>query len=149
MRCWEILMASTRSSRACRDGEDEERADRPILERLGCFARGGDMLRSMGGGLMCLAGLHGFSCSLAAPPPRATSALAGNRPRPPRSRDAVLINQVVIGGVGAGKPDHAPRHHIAVAAIDGVAEEPLERGLPQVLEELLGRHTAKILATGL
>src|SRR5258707_4033923 len=61
--------------------------------------------------------------------------------------DAVLIYQFVIRRVGTGETDHPPRHHVAVAAIDRVAEEALDRALPKMGEEHIGRHAAKILAT--
>ena len=67
----------------------------------------------------------------------------------PIDLDAVLVDEVVIGGVGAGKADHAPRHHVTVAAIDRVAEEALDRELPELCEEHVGGHAVEVLAAGL
>jgi len=73
----------------------------------------------------------------------------GEAHRRPIELDAVLIDQVVIGGVGAGKPDHPPAHHVAVAAIDRIAEEALERALPEMGEENIGGDAAEIVAARL
>src|ERR1700688_168300 len=37
--------------------------------------------------------------------------------------DAVLIDHVVVRSIGSGKADHPPCHHVAVAAVDRIAEE--------------------------
>src|SRR5271169_5728679 len=73
----------------------------------------------------------------------------GEAHRRPIELDAVLVDQVVIGGVGAGEPDHPPGDHVAIAAIDRVAEEAFDGALPEVREEYLGRYAAKILAARL
>jgi hypothetical protein len=57
--------------------------------------------------------------------------------------DAVLVDEVVVGGIGAGKPDHAPRRHVAIAAVDRIAKKSLERALPQLGEELIGWNAAE------
>src|SRR5882724_3410229 len=67
----------------------------------------------------------------------------------PVDRDAMPVDEVVIGGVGAGKSDHTPRHHVTDAAIDGVAEEALDRELPELSEEQAGRHAVEVLVAGL
>src|SRR5258708_40322628 len=69
--------------------------------------------------------------------------------RLPVELDAVLIDEVVVGGVGAGETDHAPCDHVAVAAIDGGAEEALERALPEMREEHVGWHATEAFAAGL
>src|SRR5208282_2231612 len=48
-----------------------------------------------------------------------------------------------------GKSDHAPRDHVAIAAIDRIAEETLDRALPQMLKKNITRHAAEVLASGL
>src|SRR5271168_3932201 len=63
-------------------------------------------------------------------------------------RDAMLIDQFIVGGIGARKADHAPRHHVAIASVDRVAEEALQSALPKMLEENIGRHAAEILLAG-
>src|SRR5258708_7909726 len=67
----------------------------------------------------------------------------------PVELDAVLIDEAVVGGVGAGETDYAPCDHVAVAAIDGVAEEALERALPEMREEHVGWHATEAFAAGL
>jgi len=73
----------------------------------------------------------------------------GKTHRPPVDLDPVLINQVVVGRIGARETDHLPCDHVAVAAIDRVAEKTLERGLPKMREEHIGRYAAKILSARL
>src|ERR1700730_1950441 len=63
--------------------------------------------------------------------------------------DPVLVDEVVIGGVVARKPDHPPAHHAAIAAIDRVAEEALDRALPEMREEHVGGDAAEIVAARL
>src|ERR1700731_22636 len=65
--------------------------------------------------------------------------------RCPIDLDAVLIDHVVVRSVGSGKADHPPRHHVAVAAVNRVAEVTLQSALPQMREEDVGGHPAKLL----
>src|SRR4030095_98933 len=63
--------------------------------------------------------------------------------------DPMLVNEVVVRRIGAGKSDHSPRHHVAVSAIDRIAEETFDGALPKRREENIGRHATEILAAGL
>src|SRR5258706_14034423 len=58
--------------------------------------------------------------------------------------DAVLIDEVVIGCISAGETDHSPRDHVAVAAIDGIAEVALEGAFPEMREENIGGYAAEV-----
>src|SRR6202030_1439053 len=59
--------------------------------------------------------------------------------------DAVLIDHVVVRSVGSGKADHPPRHHVAVAAVNRVAEVTLQGALPEMRKENVGGHPAEVL----
>jgi hypothetical protein len=67
----------------------------------------------------------------------------------PVNRDAVLVDQFIVGGIGARKADHAPRHHVAIAAVNRVAEESLQSALLMVRKEHVGGHAPEILLSGL
>src|SRR5215470_14666967 len=63
--------------------------------------------------------------------------------------DPMLINEVVVRRIGAGKSDHPPRHHVAVSAIDRIAEEAFDGAFPKRRKENIGRHTAEVLVASL
>ena len=61
--------------------------------------------------------------------------------------DPVLVDEFVIGRVSPWEPDHPPGHHVAVAAIDRVAEEALERALPEMRDEHIRGDAAEIVTS--
>src|SRR3984957_16392046 len=75
--------------------------------------------------------------------------ILGEAGRRPIDLNAVLIDKIIIGCVGARKTDHAPRHHIAVAAVNRIAEEALERALPEMREEHVAGYAAEIFSARL
>src|ERR671930_1535006 len=46
--------------------------------------------------------------------------------------NAVLVDHVIVGREGAGEADHAPGDHVAIATIDRIPEEALDRGFPEM-----------------
>src|SRR5258706_3985885 len=63
--------------------------------------------------------------------------------------DSMLVDQLVIRGIRAGKTDHPPAHHVAIAAVHRVAEVAFDRALPEVGEEHFRRDAAKVPAARL
>jgi len=61
----------------------------------------------------------------------------------------MLIDQFVVGRIGAGKAEHAPRRHVAIAAVDRIAEESFQSALPKVVKKNIGGHTTEILPSAL
>src|SRR6266568_4197948 len=47
----------------------------------------------------------------------------------------VALDPIPVVVAGSGKSDHLPANHVAVAAVNGIGEEPLAGVLQQVLEE--------------
>src|SRR5579862_5676737 len=48
---------------------------------------------------------------------------------------SMSVDRFVVISVGSGKADHPPRNHVAVAAVNRIAEEALDRHLQQHVEE--------------
>src|SRR5277367_3273363 len=56
----------------------------------------------------------------------------------------VLINGVVVVGVGARKSDHSPGRHVAIATVDGIGKEAFNCHLEQHVEENGGRNAVQL-----
>src|SRR3954463_14150085 len=58
---------------------------------------------------------------------------------------AVAVDRFVVVRVCAGKADHPPRHHVAIAAIHRIAEETFNRHLQQHVEEHGGWNAVQVV----
>src|SRR5271169_2423862 len=67
----------------------------------------------------------------------------------PLELHAMSIDRIVIVGIGAWETDHPPSHHVAIAAIDGIAEKSLNRHFQQHVEEDARRNAVKIRGAAL
>src|SRR5262245_49460283 len=57
---------------------------------------------------------------------------------------AILVDLVGVGRGQAGIAEHAPRCLVAIAAVDGIGEEPLHGNLQQALEEESGVEAVEL-----
>src|SRR5258708_9540413 len=57
---------------------------------------------------------------------------------------AVFIDLAGISRRQAGETEHLPRSLVAIAAVDRIGEEPVDRGGEQRLEERLGAHADEL-----
>src|SRR3954453_14484391 len=71
-------------------------------------------------------------------------ALVGDRHRLALQVHAVVGVDLKVGGIGTGEADHAPAHHVAVAAIEGIGKEALDRVGEQGFEEDRGGEAAPV-----
>src|ERR1700679_2311961 len=58
---------------------------------------------------------------------------------------AVAVDGLEVVRIGAGKADHAPGNHVAIAAVHRVAEESLHGHFQQHIEEDLRGHAIEIV----
>src|ERR1700720_1720065 len=60
-----------------------------------------------------------------------TVAVLGEAHRQAVDPDAMLVDDVVIRCIRPGEPDHAPRDHVAIAAVNGITEETFDSTAPK------------------
>src|SRR5258708_36201997 len=87
---------------------------------------GGDVLTHMDVSVSVLRELHRFTFEL----------------------PAMMIDGLIVVRVSAGEADHPPGDHVAVAAINRIAEKSLNRHFQQHVEEHGGGYAVEIMRAG-
>src|SRR5215469_15266157 len=67
-----------------------------------------------------------------------------NSQRLAMERNSVLVDQIVIIGIGSWKSQHSPAHFVFVATVDGIGEQTFHCVLQEELEKYGARHAVQI-----